>query len=103
MFLRINERLSVDNLNDYPEDIVAQLEELLTSGAAARPDPNRKNFYDVETPGRVFFIHAASARGKVMLLATWPAAFPLAEVVTGKSNESVSHGFLTPLAEPSEA
>jgi hypothetical protein len=97
MFLRINERLSVDNLNDYPKNIVAQLEELLASGTAARPDPKRKNFYEVETPDRVFFIHAAPARDKVMLLATWPTVLPPAELV-GTSNAGISHGSL---AEPS--
>ena len=73
MLLRINERLSIENLNDYPTEIVEQLDELLTAGVEARLDPNRKNFWDVETSGRVFFIHAAPAGGKVMLLATWPA------------------------------
>jgi hypothetical protein len=92
MFLRISERLSIDNLNDYPTDVVAQLKELLSKGVAARPDPNRDNFYDVETSGRVFFIHAAPASGKVILLATWMAALPLAELVMA-----------TTLAEPSEA
>ena len=82
MLLRISERLSVDNLKDYPTEIVAQLEELLMSGAAARPDPKRRNFYDVEASGRVFFIHAAPAGGKVMLLATWLTGSPLAEPST---------------------
>jgi len=72
MFLSIGKQLSIDNLNGYPSEIVAQLKELLTAGVEARLDPNRKNFYEVETAERVFFIHAAPVRGSVMLLATWP-------------------------------
>lgn len=71
MFLSISKQLSIDNLNGYPSEIVAQLNELLTAGVEARLDPNRKNFYEVETAERVFFIHAAPVRGNVMLLATW--------------------------------
>ena len=63
--------MNIDNLNGYPTEIVNQLEELLTSGVAARVDPNRKNFYQVENADRAFFIHASPVRGKVMLLATW--------------------------------
>ena len=73
MLLRINEQLSIDNLNNYPTEIVEQLDELLTAGVEARLDPNRKNFWDVEHSGRVFFIHASPVNGRVMLLATWPA------------------------------
>jgi len=77
MLLRMNEQLSIDNLKSYPTEIVEQLEELLTSGVAARVDPNRKNFYEVENSGRVFFIHASPIRGNVMLLATWLTELPV--------------------------
>jgi hypothetical protein len=77
MLLRIDKQLSIDNLNDHPTEIVNQLEELLTAGVEARLDPNRKNFYDVENSGRVFFIHASPVRGKVMLLATWLEELPV--------------------------
>lgn len=77
MFLRIDEQLSIDNLNSYPTEIVGQLEELLTSGVAARLDPKRENFYEVESAGRVFYIHASPVTGKVMLLATWLAELPV--------------------------
>ena len=103
MFLRIGSGLSIDNLNGYTAEIVAQLEGLLTSGAIARPDPKRRNFYDVENSGRVFFIHAAPGSGKVILLATWPAALPLAEAVIGAANVRASHGSLAALVEPSNA
>jgi hypothetical protein len=74
MFLRIGKGLSIDNLNGYSAKIVAQLELVLESGAIARPDPKRVNFYDVEDTKRVFFIYAAPGSGRVILLASWPAA-----------------------------
>ena len=72
MFLKIANDLNIENLNDYPTEVVSQLEELLASGVEARLDPKRKNFYDVENVGRGFFIHASPPSGNVMLLATWP-------------------------------
>jgi hypothetical protein len=82
MLLRINERLKIDNLNDYPAEVVSHLEELLASGVEARLDPKRNHFYDVENSGRMFFIHAKPPSGNVILLATWPAGASLAEQVT---------------------
>jgi hypothetical protein len=83
MFLRINERLSINNLNDSPMEAVDQLRELLGSGVEARLDPNRKKFYEVEKSGQVFYIHAEPLTGKVMLLATWRTATPLVETAAG--------------------
>jgi hypothetical protein len=83
MFLRISDGLSIDNLNNYPVEVVSQLEKLLASGVEARLDPNRKNFYDVKDLGRGFFIHASPRSGNVMLLATWPMEVALAECGAG--------------------
>jgi hypothetical protein len=77
MILRINKPLSIDNLNQYPAEVVEQLERLLAAGVEARPDPARKNFYQMEQSGRVFFIHAFAGNRKVMLLASWPAEFAI--------------------------
>jgi hypothetical protein len=82
MFLRINERVSIDNLNDSPMGIVDQLQELLASGVEARPDPKRRDFYEVEKSGQVFFIHTRPLSGRVMLLATWRTGLPMAEVAS---------------------
>ena len=83
MFLRIDEQLSINNLNDSPSEVVDQLRELLGSGAEARLDPKRRNFYEVEKSGQVFYIHAAPLSGKVMLLATWRTESPLVETAAG--------------------
>ena len=42
MFLRFSDSLRIDNLNNYPVDVVSQLQTLLTSGVEARLDPKRK-------------------------------------------------------------
>jgi hypothetical protein len=64
----------VDNLRNYPAEIIKELEELLLSGGSALPDPKRKGFYDLENYDRTFFIQISSITGKVVLLATWRKA-----------------------------
>ena len=71
MFLRMKQRPAVDNLRNYPAEIIKELEELLLSGGSALPDPKRKGFYDLESHERTFFIQISSITGKVVLLATW--------------------------------
>ena len=74
MFLRMKQRPAVDNLRNYPAEIIKELEELLLSGGSALPDPKRKGFYDLEDYDRTFFIQISSITGKVVLLATWRKA-----------------------------
>ncbi len=68
-------RLSgVDNLRNYPAEIIEELEELLLWGGSAVPDPKRKGFYDLENYRRTFFIQISPITGKVALLAAWRKA-----------------------------
>ena len=71
MLLQFNQTPIIDNLRNYPEHIVNRLGAILHDGAAARPDPRRKGFFDVADGERVFFIHVSPVSGKVWLLATW--------------------------------
>ncbi len=71
MFLRMKQLPGVDNLRNYPADNVRELEEVLLSGGSASPDPKRKDFYDLESRERTFFIQISSITGRVVLLATW--------------------------------
>ncbi len=71
MLLKIEHRPNVENLRNYPVEIIKELEELLLSGGSALPDPKRKDFYDLENLGRTFFIHFSPTTAKVMLIATW--------------------------------
>jgi hypothetical protein len=61
----------VDNLQNYPAEILKELEDLLLSGGSALPDLKRKGFYDLENHERKFFIHISPVTGRVLLLATW--------------------------------
>jgi hypothetical protein len=74
MFFRMKRLPGVDNLRNYPAEIIRELEELLLSGGSALPDPQRKGFYDLENDERRFFIHISPITGKVVLLATWRKA-----------------------------
>ena len=71
MLLRLNQLAGVDNLRNYPAEVIKGLEELLLSGGSALPDPKRKGFYDLENHERTFFIQISSITGQVALLATW--------------------------------
>ena len=75
MILKMNGNTGIDNLRNYPADIVEKLRSLLASGARAYPDPNRKQFYDLENGSRVFYIHI-SPTGNVWLLASWVKTSP---------------------------
>jgi hypothetical protein len=70
MLLHLSGNPRIDNLRNYPADVVEKLRELLVAGAKAYPDPRRKKFYDVENGARMFYIHL-SPTGNVWLLATW--------------------------------
>jgi hypothetical protein len=71
MFLQMKQLPGVDNLRNYPAENIRELEELLLSGVSALPDPKRKDFYDLESRERTFFIQISSITGRVVLLATW--------------------------------
>lgn len=76
MILRMEQQPYIDNLRNYPTEVVDQLEKLLVEGTTARPDPRRKNFYDIEHADRAFFIYVSFSLGKVALLATWRLVGP---------------------------
>ena len=71
MLLRMKQLPGVDNLRNYPAEIIKGLEALLLSGGSALPDPKRKGFYDLENHERTFFIQISSITGRVSLLAAW--------------------------------
>jgi hypothetical protein len=76
----MKQRPSVDNLRNYPAEIVQELEESLLSGASAWPDRKRESFYDVANAERTFFIHISPKTERVMLLATWLHTSPVSEL-----------------------
>ena len=71
MTLRLNSATTIENLRNYPAEIVDRLRTLLITGATAFADIHRENFYDVVEGARVYFIHISPMTNKVILLATW--------------------------------
>ena len=65
------DRLVIENLRNYPAELVEKLQGLLAAGVEAQPDPRRKGFYDVHNDTRVFFIHVSPVSGNVLLLGSW--------------------------------
>ena len=71
MVLRLNEQPKIENLRNYPAEMVEKLRELLASGAPAKLDAHRKDFYEVENCSQVFYVHVSPLNHTVMLLAIW--------------------------------
>lgn len=71
MVLRLNEQPKIENLRNYPAEMVEKLRKLLVSGAPAKLDAHRKDFYEVDNCSQVFYVHVSPLNGNVMLLAIW--------------------------------
>lgn len=71
MTLRIDGKVEIENLRQYPAETVEKLRSLLAQGAEAEADARRANFYDVHNCSHVYFVHISPVSGKVMLLASW--------------------------------
>ena len=69
MILRMEDPPTIHNLRNYPAEVVDQLGKLLVEGVAARQDPRRNNFYDLDHAAHTFFVHVCPSSGKVILLA----------------------------------
>jgi len=71
MLLRLNDQPKIDNLRNYPAEEVNTLRRLLATGAPAKLDRHRKDFYEVENCSKVYYVHVSPVNGTVMLLAIW--------------------------------
>jgi hypothetical protein len=71
MLLRLEGLSGVINPRSYPTEIIRELEHLLLEGVSASPDPGRKNFYDLKSRERAFFVHISPIDGQVVLIAAW--------------------------------
>jgi hypothetical protein len=71
MLLRLEHLSGVVNARSYPTEIIRELEQLLLEGSSASPDPRRKNFYDLKSRERTFFIHISPLDSQVVLIAAW--------------------------------
>jgi len=80
--------LDIENLRNYPAEVVDELRRLLASDAPARPDPHRADFYELDGPTRVFYVHVSAAIGSVLLLGTWPRAAAADAAASRKKNKT---------------
>jgi len=62
----------VKDLRNHSPETVETLRGLLASGAGARPDLKRPDFYELEGETCVFYVYVSPVDGSVALLATWP-------------------------------
>lgn len=65
------ERLRIENARLYSSAIVDQLRAALSNCAELHADESRKNFYDLYTGDRTYFIYISPVSGTVTLIATW--------------------------------
>jgi len=71
--MKFNRKPVIDNLRNYPREIIERLATALRDGAVAQANPRCKCFYDVSDGDRGFFIHSSPVTGHVWLLASWLA------------------------------
>jgi hypothetical protein len=63
--------IRIENARLYPEAIVDQFRAALTNGAKLRANETRRNFYDVDTKERTYFLYVSPVTGSITLIATW--------------------------------
>jgi hypothetical protein len=73
------EKIRIENPWLCPSAIVDQLRTALSNGAELQADQSRRNFYDLDTEGRTYFIYVSPASGSVTLIATWARKHPSAD------------------------
>lgn len=71
MVATIEPELQIEAPRNHSPETQERLRQLLDSGAPARPDPKRPDFFEIEDRTQVFYVHVAKASGKVTLLAVW--------------------------------
>ena len=71
MVLRTHRQIEIESVRNHSEETVERLRQLVISGAAARPDAKRSDFFEIEDGNQVFYIHISPVNGKFLLLATW--------------------------------
>jgi len=70
----------VEDLRNHSQEQLAELRDLLASGATSRPDPRRPGFFEIEGPTNTFYVFKYPTGVKVLLLGVWERD-PVAEMV----------------------
>ncbi len=76
MKMNFGELLEIKVLGKHSAETVIRLGILLAGTVNATPDPKRKNFYEVEGGGTVYYIHVSPVSGTIFLLASWKNVLP---------------------------
>jgi hypothetical protein len=71
MMIQVKEGARIENPREYESGAVEHLRHLLKDGIAAKRDPQRENFYEIDNNGESYYIHISPVTGNVMLLAKW--------------------------------
>jgi hypothetical protein len=61
----------VEDLRNHSQEQIAELRQLLTTGATSRPDPRRPGFYEIEGLSNTFYVFKYPTGTKVLLLGIW--------------------------------
>ena len=70
----------VEDLRNHSQEQIAELRQLLVTGAPSRPDPRRLGFYEVEGLSTTYYVFKYPTGTKVLLLGVWERD-PVAEIV----------------------
>jgi len=76
----LKDTIRIENARLYPAEIVDQLRTELSNGAVLQPNEDRRNFYDLYTDGRTYFIYVSPSSGRITLIAIWERKLPSADV-----------------------
>ncbi len=74
--IRLAPDFAIEARPEHSHSIVAELYDLLRRTGRAEKlivhcDPRRKDFYDLESNGRIYFVYVFPDGNRVLLLATW--------------------------------
>jgi hypothetical protein len=64
----------IEDLRNHSQEQIAELRQLLVTGAPARPDPRRPGFYEVEGLANIYYVFKYPSGSKVLLLGAWERA-----------------------------
>ena len=87
-----DDAVEIRDLRNHSAGTVMRLALLLVGTVDVRPDPKRKNFYEVSDGSEVYYIHVSPVTGIIYLLAVWQSA------VAQRNAVRVSGTRITPLA-----
>jgi hypothetical protein len=71
MQMHFGETFEIRDLGSHGATTVTTLALLLAGTVDVRPDPKRKNFYEVVNDSQVYYIHVSPVTGIIYLLALW--------------------------------